>query len=211
MPRFGQVGVLPVTLITSFHSIILLTLATSMIGARHRFPAAHFPSARCRGRLFGAAQEPAAAGDPASASSPASFSPGMPRSSSTASTELLAGAAGRRASLFCPGGDDDDVPHFRRSGAGAFVLVIMKMLIHPLVVWLLASEIFAAGRRSRSRWRRSLPRCRRGAKRLHPGGALRCLCRAGGDIACSSRRAPVGRDGGLAPRALRCKFLKSSR
>jgi predicted permease len=134
---FGQAGILPVTLITSFHSIILLTLATVIVelgaGSGRRFLRA-LPKtllALLRNPLLIAI----AAGFAARA-----LGWRLPVVLDHA-TALLAQAAAPCA-LFALGAT---LTSFRISGdpAQSAYLVIVKMLVHPLVVWVLATQVFA--------------------------------------------------------------------
>jgi malonate transporter len=133
---FGPAGILPVTLITSLHSIILLTLATTIVefgkGAGrhflHTLPKTLLALLRNPLLLaIIAGYVVRFLGWPV----PVVLDRGA---------ELLAGAAAP-CSLFALGAT---LTTFRIGGdaAQSVFLVVTKMLIHPLVVWLLARYVF---------------------------------------------------------------------
>ncbi|HZS82790.1 MAG TPA: AEC family transporter [Stellaceae bacterium] len=134
---FGEAGLLPVTLITSFHSIILLTLATLIIelgagAGRHLLRAVpQMLAALLRNPLLLAILAGFIA---------RGFGWQMPAVLDRA-TSLFAAAAAP-CSLFALGAT---LAGFRISGdpAQSAVLVIAKMVVHPLIVWALATQIFA--------------------------------------------------------------------
>lgn len=134
---FGQAGILPVTLIASFHSIILLTLATMIVelgaggGARFLHTLPKIGLALLRNPLLIAI----VAGFAARA-----LGWRLPVVLDHA-TALLAQAAAPCA-LFALGAT---LTSFRVSGnpAQSTYLVIVKMIGHPLLVWALATRVFA--------------------------------------------------------------------
>jgi malonate transporter len=134
---FGEQGVLPVTIITSFHSIILLTLATMIVelGAGtgrhflHSLPTTFL--ALLRNPLLLAIL----------AGFIARFLDWRMPIVLDRATALFADAA-PPCSLFALGAT---LTTFRIAGdpAQSAFLIVVKMIVHPLVVWFLATELFA--------------------------------------------------------------------
>jgi malonate transporter and related proteins len=134
---FGERGVLPVTLITSFHSIILLTLATTIIeigqghGGRvlHSLPKTFLALVR----------------NPLLLSIVAGFAMRLAGWHSPVIVDgflkLLTGAAAPCA-LFALGAT---LASFQLGGGvrETLFLTVMKMVVHPLLVWFVVSEVFA--------------------------------------------------------------------
>ena len=134
---FGQQGVLPVTLITSFHSIILLTLATTIVELAAG-TGRHFLRALPQ-TLFALLRNPLLAAILAGFAARAAalhVPPVLDRF-----IALLAEAAAP-CSLFALGAT---LTSFRIAGdkVQSGVLVVLKLVVHPLVVWLMADEVFA--------------------------------------------------------------------
>jgi predicted permease len=133
---FGEAGILPVTLITSLHSIILLTLATTIVelgAGTGRNVLRSLPTT-----LLALLKNPLLLA--IIAGYVVRFL-GLPVPVVLArGTELLAGAAAP-CSLFALGAT---LTTFRIGGdaAQSAFLVVTKMLVHPLVVWLLARYAF---------------------------------------------------------------------
>ena len=134
---FGEAALLPVTLITSFHSIVLLTLATALIeiglGGRHamawRLPKTLLALLRNPLLLaiiagFGARG--------AGLRVPAALD---------AFLALLTNAAAP-VSLFALGATLAGFSIGKAMGETSF-LIIMKLVVHPLLIWLLAAKLFA--------------------------------------------------------------------
>ena len=134
---FGEAGMVPYLLITTFHSVILLTLATLLLegagGAGHGFGVA-------AGKALGALLR-----NPVVLAILAGIAFGatgwsLPRPVDRFA-ELLAGAAAP-AALVALGGS---LAAFRVSGeiGQSLPLVALKTLLQPLLAWVLATQVFA--------------------------------------------------------------------
>jgi malonate transporter len=134
---FGEAGVLPVTIITSFHSIILLSLATALveIGLGQRGAALrHLP------RTMAALLK-----NPLLAAILAGFAARLVGWRSPQALDSFLGLltnAAAPCSLFALGATLATFS-IGKGKAETLFLILVKMVAHPLLVWLLVTKVFA--------------------------------------------------------------------